>query len=127
MTPGADDSWYGTEQQFIYKLNSAWSAGLRYEWVRDNGGARIAGVGDILGTDKAWLAAPGFSGAFSDLSLGLNWRPHPNFTLRPEVRWDWYAGPNNPNANPSMPAVLPFGRRRHASQFTIATDLIFTF
>ena len=123
VVPGADDQWYGTEQLFTYKLNPKWSVGLRYEWVQDNGGSRIAGIGNVLGTDKGWLGAPGFAGAFSDLTVGLNYRPHPNFTLRPELRWDWYTGP--PNPNPATP--LPFGDYNHASQFTVAMDLLTTF
>jgi hypothetical protein len=121
VVPGADDQWYGTEQLFTYKLDSRWSVGLRYEWVQDNGGSRVAGIGNLLGTDKGWQGAPGFAGAFSDLTLGLNYRPHPNFTLRPEIRWDWYTGPPNPAGQ------LPFGDYAHSSQFTVGTDLIFTF
>jgi hypothetical protein len=121
VTPGQDDAWYGFEQIFTYKLTSKWSAGLRYEWVQDNDGSRIAGIGNVLGTDKGWSGAPGFAGSFSDLSLGLNYRPHPNFTLRPEVRWDWYSGSPNPAGQ------LPFGDLAHSSQFTTGLDLIFTF
>ncbi len=116
-----DDQWYGFEQMFTYKLNPKWSAGLRYEWVQDNQGSRVAGIGNVLGTDRAWTGKPGFAGAFSDLSLGLNYRPHPNFTFRPEVRWDWYSGsPNSLNQ-------LPFDDFQHSSQFTAAMDMIFTF
>ena len=63
---------------------------------------------------------PGFDGSFSELTLGLNWRPHPNFVIRPEVRWDCYTGTTN------IAGQLPFddGRR---SQFLFATDLIFSF
>ncbi len=121
ITPGVGDSWYGFEQLFTYKLNPKWAVGLRYEWVQDNQGSRIAGIGNLLGTDKGWLGAPGFTGAFSDLSLGLNYRPHPNFAFRPEVRWDWYNGPPNPAGQ------LPFDHFAHSSQFTAGLDLLFTF
>lgn len=60
-------------------------------------------------------------GPFSDLSLGLNYRPHPNFVLRPEVRWDWYGG------GPNLAGQLPFGNMNQTSQFTYAMDMIFTF
>ncbi len=118
---GRDDQWYGFEQIFTYKLNPKWSAGLRYEWVQDNQGSRVAGIGNVLGTDAGWTGAPGFVGPFSDLSLGLNYRPHPNFTFRPEVRWDWYGGGPNPAGQ------LPFDDFQHSSQFTVAMDMIFTF
>jgi len=121
LTPGQDDAWYGFEQIFTYKLNPKWSAGLRYEWVQDNEGSRIAGIGNILGSNKGWRGSPGFAGSFSDLSLGLNYRPHPNFVFRPEVRWDWYNGLPNPDGQ------LPFGDFAHSRQFTAAIDLLFTF
>jgi len=121
VNPGQNDTWYGFEEILTYKLNPKWSAGIRFEWVQDNQGSRIAGIGNILGTDKGWDGLPGFAGSFSDLTLGLNYRPHPNFALRPEVRWDWYDGPPNPAGQ------LPFGDLAHRSQFTFATDLIVTF
>ncbi len=121
ITPGVGDSWYGFEQLFTYKLNPKWAVGLRYEWVQDNQGSRIAGIGNLLGTDKGWLGAPGFSGSFSDLTLGLNYRPHPNFAFRPEVRWDWYNGQPNPAGQ------LPFDHFAHSSQVTAGLDMLFTF
>jgi hypothetical protein len=119
--PGQDASWYGTEQQFTYKLSDKWSAGLRYEWIRDNDGARVAGIGNLLGTARGWLGLPGMAGAYNDLSLGLNWRPRPNWVVRPEVRWDWYDG--LPNAQ----GQLPFGDSLKREQFLAACDLILTF
>jgi len=26
----------------------------------------------------------------------LNWQPHPNLRIRPEVRWDWFDGQGRP-------------------------------
>jgi hypothetical protein len=124
ITPGVGDTWYGFEQLFTYKLNPKWSAGLRYEWIQNDEGSRIAGIGNVLGTNRGWAGKPGYAGSFSDLSLGLNYRPHPNFALRPEIRWDWFNGPANPN-DPVYP--LPFGDGAHSSQFTTGLDLIFTF
>jgi hypothetical protein len=122
VNPGEDDSWYGFEQIFTYKLNNPkWEAGLRYEWVQDNGGSRVAGIGNVLGTGRGWTGAPGFAGAFSDLSLGLNYHANLNCVLRPELRWDWYNG----NANPA--GQLPFNDFNNRSQFTAAMDLIVTF
>jgi hypothetical protein len=118
---GQDASWYGTEQLFTYKLNDKWSAGLRYEWVRDNDGSRVFGVGNILLTDKGWDGEPGCAGAYNDLSLGLNWRPRPNCVLRPEVRWDWYDGLPNPSGQ------LPYGNHTERQQFLVDCDLLVTF
>ena len=59
INPGQDDTWYGFEQMFTYKLNNPkWSAGLRYEWVRDNQGSRVAGIGNMLGTARGWTGRP---------------------------------------------------------------------
>lgn len=119
--PGSDASWYGTEQMFTYKLNDKWSAGLRYEWVRDNDGSRVAGIGNLLMTDRGWDGKPGCAGAYNDLSLGLNWRPHPNCVLRPEVRWDWYDGA------PNALGQLPYGNHTEREQFLVDMDCIVTF
>ena len=121
VNPGTDASWYGTEQMFTYKLNDKWSAGLRYEWVRDNDGSRVAGVGNVLLTDGGWNGLPGCAGAYNDLSLGLNWRPHANLALRPEARWDWS------NGSPNAAGELPYGNHTRRDQFTAACDLIITF
>lgn len=118
---GNDASWYGTEQLLTYQLNEKWSAGLRYEWVRDNDGSRVAGIGNALLTDKGWDGLPGCAGAYNDLSLGLNWRANANVVLRPEARWDWYDGLAN-GAN-----QLPYGNHTKREQFTVACDLIVTF
>lgn len=118
---GSDASWYGTEQLFTYKLNDKWATALRYEWVRDNDGSRVAGIGNILLTNRGWDGLPGCAGAYNDLSLGLNWRPNANVVLRPEVRWDWYDGQTNPAGK------LPYGNHLERQQFTAACDLVVTF
>jgi hypothetical protein len=119
--PGDDASWYGTEQMFTYKLNDKWATGLRYEWVRDNDGSRVAGIGNALLTDKGWDGQPGCAGAYNDLSLGLNWRPNANCVLRPEARWDWYDGAANALDQ------LPYGNHMKREQFTLAMDCVITF
>jgi hypothetical protein len=122
LNPGLDDSWYGFEQIFTYKLNNPkWSAGVRYEWVQDNEGSRVAGIGNILGTGRGWTGVPGFSGPFSDLSLGLNYHHSLNCVVRPEVRWDWYGG------EPNRLGQLPFNTFQNSSQFTAAVDMVVTF
>jgi hypothetical protein len=118
---GENANWYGIEQVGIYKLNEKWSAAVRYEWVNDEGGARIAGIGNALLTDRGWNGQPGFIGSFHDVTLGLNYRPSPNWVFRPEVRWDAYDGPRNPAGE------LPFGNHTRSSQFTAAIDMITTY
>ena len=121
VSPGDDADWYGTEQVLVYTINPKWSAAVRYEWVRDQDGSRIAGIGNVLLTDRGWDGLPGMTGSFHDVSLGLNYRPHPNMVLRPELRWDWYSGPPNPFGQ------LPFDNHTRSQQFLAAVDLLLTF
>ncbi len=119
--PGQDASWYGTEQLFTYKLNAKWAAGLRYEWVRDNDGRASPASATCWEPIARWGGLPGMAGAYNDLSLGLNYRPHPNCVFRPEVRWDWYDG------QPNTADQLPFDDYQRREQFLVAMDMIVTF
>ena len=117
-----DADWYGINQYLMYALTEKWSAGMRVEWFRDDDGTRVLGVGNL--DAQGWSppsGAPGFSGSFSELTLGLNWKPKANISVRPEARWDWYDGTTNANG------LLPFDAGNSSSQFTLATDLIVTF
>jgi hypothetical protein len=51
----------------------------------------------------------------------VNYRPNQNIVLRPEARWDWYAGPRNPYGE------LPFNTFNSSTQFTAAVDMIVAF
>ena len=37
-----------------------------------------------------------FAGSFYPLTGGVNYYPHPNVTIRPEIRYDWFTGGRNP-------------------------------
>ena len=37
-----------------------------------------------------------FAGSFYSLTSGVNYYPHPNVTIRPEIRYDWFTGGQNP-------------------------------
>ena len=118
----ADAEWYGINQYLMYTLTEKWSAGVRVEWFRDDDGTRVMGLGNL--NAQGWSAPsglPGYSGDFTELTLGLNWKPKANIFIRPEVRWDWYDGTTN------AAAQLPFDAGNSSSQFTLATDLIVTF
>jgi hypothetical protein len=116
--PGGYANWYGLAQYLIYTINPQWSAGTRVEWFRDDDGARVAGIGNV---NYGWTALPGFRGTFTEWTTGLNWRPHPNCVIRPEIRCDWYSG------TPNIQDQLPFGDGRRSEQLTFATDMIVTF
>jgi hypothetical protein len=102
--------WYGVNQYCLYDINDTWAAGARFEWFRDDDGARVAGLGN------GNLAAGPFAGDFYELTFGLNWKPHPNIIVRPEVRWDWFDGTG-----------LPYDAGDRDDQFLWACDVICTF
>ena len=116
--PGGYADWYGLAQYLIYTINPKWSVGTRVEWFRDDDGARVAGVGNL---NNGWDALPGFVGTFTEWTTGLNYRPAPNFVIRPEIRCDWYSG------TPNIQGQLPFGDGHRSQQLTLATDMIVTF
>ena len=106
----------------LYKIDSRWSAGMRIEWFRDDDGTRVMGLCNLPDA-KGWLGAPGYAGNFTELTVGLNWKPRANMILRPELRWDWYGGPPNPNG----PYPYPFDDGTSMTQFTAACDFVVTY
>ena len=120
---GQDADWYTLNQYLFYKINPKWEAGARFEWFRDDDGARVAGPGtnpDYAGL-RSWDGY-GFAGNFYEISLGLNWCPHPNLRVRPEARWDWYEGQRSWGTND-----LPFGNGDANDQFTFGCDFLLTY
>ena len=119
--PGANFTqwaeWYGVNQYLFYTINECWKAGARFEWFRDDDGVRVGGVrpGNPLPVAGG---QPGFAGNFYEVTFGLNWTPHANFTLRPEVRYDWYDGDSAPGG------VQPFDDGTEDDQFLYGVDLI---
>lgn len=53
-------------QYLFYELNDRWALGARFDWVR----------------------ADGTQVEFINMTVGANWRPHPNVVIRPELRVD---------------------------------------
>jgi len=108
---GAETEWYGINQYLLYKLNDCWSVGTRFEWFRDDDGVRVTsdGIARVLGNP----------GNYYEVTVGLNYKPHANITIRPEVRYDVYDGP--------IVADRPFNRGNSSSQWSGGFDMIFTF
>ena len=75
-------STYGINNHLLYKLNDQWGVGTRLEWLRDSGGYIDDNAGD-----------------YYQVTLGLNWNPCSNLSIRPEVRYDWCRGAATPFAN----------------------------
>jgi len=123
---GGQAEWYGILQYAKYQLNKKWAACLRVEWLRDDDGRRVIGLGNMpWAAGRAWaggsLTQPSFVGNFYELTAGFQWRPTPNWLIRPELRWDWYNGTRDPSG------ALPFNDGNDNSQLTIAADASFIF
>lgn len=107
---GAENhQWYSFVHYSTYSLNNQLSVGSRQEFFRDEDGLRVGVNG--AGT-----------GNYYEITLGLNWKPQANITIRPEVRWDWFDGQG-----------LPYDSRNgglsgtQSRQFTGGMDFILTF
>ena len=113
---GNDAEWYGINQYLYYDINCCWTAGVRFEWFRDDDGTRVAGL-DAANTSNAG----GFAGNFYEISLGLNYKPSDNWVIRPEARFDWYSGPNGAGG------IRPYDSGTDSSQASLAFDVIWSF
>ncbi len=105
-------SWYSINQYLFYQLNCTTSLGMRVEWFRDQHSTRVFTVPANLVNGQD----------YSELTLGLNWKPNQHVTLRPEVRWDW-SGVNAP----TLGATGMFDDFTKKRQFTLGLDLIVAF
>jgi hypothetical protein len=98
---GESAEWYGVNQYLFYKINCCWSFGTRVEWFRDDDGFRVAPTSDYpaLGFSTNPASAGGFEGDFWAVTMGLNYKPTTNLTIRPELRYDTYNGAPNAFGN----------------------------
>lgn len=80
---GADNNQWYSLTGFFYDFNERWSTGARLEWFRDDDGQRV----NVNDAGRGW---------YYEATFGLNWQPHPNLRVRPEVRWDWFNGEGLP-------------------------------
>lgn len=70
----------GINQYLFYTVNDCLQLGTRLEWWKTDAGFNHGGQSLPLGgTDSIY-----------EVTFGANYRPDPNFTLRPEFRYDWY-------------------------------------
>ncbi len=116
--------WYGINQYLFYKLNCNWTAGWRFEWFDDPEGYLVTGLRP--GNNDAQFRFPG---SFYETSFGLNYKPNGNFTLRPEVRYDWYRGRpgfSSPTVTGSLPNE-PYNDSLDKNQFLFGLDAIYQF
>lgn len=120
----ADSEWYGINQYLFYTINDCWKLGARLEWFRDDDGARLQGapVRELV-SGTAPAGTPTFlnpalsAGNYYNFTVGANWTPRSNLTIRPELRWDWSGGT----------AGQPYNAGTKDSQFLAAFDAILLF
>lgn len=110
-TGGDTASWYGFAHYLAHTLSGQLTIGLRYDYFNDVDGTRVF--------PRAGFPANA-PGAYHAVTLGANYVPHPNWTLRPAVRWDWFA------ADGDLPPG-PFDNGTERSQFMAVVDLVTTF
>lgn len=101
---GVDNQWYEVNNYLLYKVNDCLSYGGRIEWFQDPQGARVNGC----------------AGNYVSVTTGLNWKPHANVTIRPELRYDMFNGT-------AGAAGLPFSDGAASSQLSGGFDAYFTF
>lgn len=72
--------WYGANNYLFYDVTDRLTAGLRFEWFRDQDNARV-------------LAIPQESlvegGNYYQATVGFNWAATSRLRFRPELRFDW--------------------------------------
>ena len=112
---GEDAKFYSIVNYLLYEINPCWSAGLRYEWLRDRNGLIVVGLGPPHG-----IPLFGVPTDWNELALGLRYTPNKNVMVRSELRWDW--------ADPLVPVPdAPFADYTKNDQLLWATDLIVRF
>jgi hypothetical protein len=120
---GATAEWYGLNQYLFYTINDCWKAGARFEWFRDDDGVRVTG----LRNQNNAIFGDGFAGNFFELSAGLNYTPHTNWTIRPEIRYDWFDGVKVADGGTGPAGGGPFRGGTGVDQLIFGFDVIATF
>jgi hypothetical protein len=113
FTPGRSAEYYSVTNYLFYTINDCWKAGMRLEWNRDDDGARVTGL-----RPGNTIAGESFAGNFYEITMGLNWTPTANWTVRPELRYDWFDGE-------SLGGLRPYDDGTEDDQWLAGLDLIF--
>jgi len=104
--------WYSINQYLYYDVTETFAWGARFEWFRDQDFSRVL-----------QLPAPFASGGnYYGLTFGANWRPHPNVTVRPELRFDW-----SDTKSPFLNVQGPYRNFQEEYQVLLGGDVIIRF
>lgn len=100
---GAGGHEYGLTNYLFHTINDCWSVGTRVEWWKSNA------FGPGMQSEHSW-------------TFGVNYKPHANVVIRPELRHDW-------NRNPAGQAsAFGAGRGNGKTDYTsVGMDVIFLF
>ncbi|MDR1492510.1 MAG: porin [Planctomycetaceae bacterium] len=128
MTPVAvNGHWYSLSQYAIYQLTDNLSVGVRGEWFRDVNSSRILKYYPVRTFDGAGNKTQYVDGRdYSNVTIGLNWKPVNYLIIRPEARWDW-SGVQllDGNGTPVTGGAYSFFNKK--SQFTSSISAILTY
>jgi len=86
--------WYGIDQYLYYLFSDTLRFAARFEWFRDEEGTRVG-----VNNRPANPNNPPLPGNYFAISLGMNFLPTANLTIRPEARYDAVNGPSLPYAD----------------------------
>ncbi len=107
---------FGINQYLIYAINDNWAWGSRFEWWNVATDSR----GFFTDDNDVYQGFDGNADVYA-LTTGLNYRPHANLIIRPEIRYDWVRGVTKEQAG--FVGLFDSGR----DQFTFGMDTILTF
>ena len=98
--------WYGVGAYVFKELDCCWSVGGRLEWWKSN--TPTASQAGAITDMQSYYAVTG----------GINYKPHANVVIRPEVRYNWTPAEDNYAAQTGF---------NDYNQATFGVDAIFTF
>ena len=82
--------WYSLSQYAFYQWSDTLSFGIRGEWFRDVNSTRIHPAYPVRSYDNTGALTRYIDGQdYSQVTVGLNWKPYECLVIRPEARWDW--------------------------------------
>lgn len=132
---GQQAQWYGVAPTAIVDLTETLSAGVRGEWFRDDEGFRVVsririsenpaagGSGGLLPIPSQNATGDLAGNSYYAVTLGLNWKPVPWATVRPNARYDWNDGPPMFHCSGGTPPSTC----QNSSQWLLSTDVILMF
>jgi hypothetical protein len=120
--------WYSLSQYVIYQLTDKLSLGVRGEWFRDVNSSRILKYYPVREYDGSGTKTRYIDGQdYSNVTVGLNWKPVNCLTIRPEARWDWSGVQLIDNGGTSLSTGGAYGDFSTKSQFTSSISAILTY